>query len=167
MSDDATPAYVRKLRAEHAELQRELRAYRALLEAPPPPPDPGPIATRWQDVRWRATVTRDGGYVAAAVLYDLAHGHPILDLDEPHPVEVAVIELAAQAPDDIRALLTAAQSYERLVRAVQLLLTEWQSCADAPTRLDPELQQLANQLQAARRAALARGVGDLFEEHAQ
>lgn len=161
---DDTPAYVRKLRAEVADMRRQLGAYQALLLAPSPPPDPGPIATRWQDVRWRATMTRDGGYVVAAVLYDLTHGHPILDLDEPHPVEVAALELAAQAPADIRTLLATAEAYARLKRAVQQLLTEWQGRAGEPTRLDPELQQLAKQLQTERQADLARGVGDLFEE---
>lgn len=163
MSDDATPAYVRKLRAEHAELQRELRAYRALLEAPPPPPDPGPIATRWQDVRWRATVTRDGGYVAAAVLYDLAHGHPILDLDEPHPVEVAVIELAAQAPDDIRVLLDVLAAYERLQKVSRTLIERWADSRE-PTPFDLELAALSVQLRQERRTLLARGVGELFED---
>lgn len=130
---------------EYAALLRELQAYRALLEAPPPPPELGPIATRWQEVRWRATIERDGGYLVGAMLYDDAGGFPVFDLEEPSAAEAATIQLAAQAPADIRSLLEVVQAYERLQQVGRTLIEHWGELREA-TPLDMDLAALAVQL---------------------
>lgn len=159
-------AYVRRLREENDNLRRQLGAYQALIAPPPEPPPPGPIATRWQDVRWRATIERDGGYLVAARLYNDAGGYPIFDLDEPSAAEAAALQLAAQAPSDIRALLDVLRAYERLQNVGRQLIERWTETREA-TPLDLELAALAVQLRpsaAQRRADIARGVGELFED---
>ena len=156
-------AYVRSLRKENEDLRRQLGAYQALIEPPPPPPEAGPIATRWQDVRWKAQIARDGGYLVSAILYDDAGGYPVLHLDEPNAAETAAIQLAAQAPADIRVLLEVLAAYERLQRVGRTLVERWADSRE-PTSFDLELAALSVQLRRERRALLGRGVGELFED---
>lgn len=156
-------SYVRNLRQENDDLRRQLKAYQALIEPPPPPAEAGPIARRWQDVRWRAQIARDGAYLVSAILYDDTDGYALLHLDEPSRAEAATIQLLEQAPGDIRVLLDVLAAYERLQKVGRTLIDRWADSRE-PTPFDLELAALSVQLRQERRTLLARGIGELFED---
>lgn len=155
--------YVRNLRTENAALRQQLSAYQALIEPPRMGGNAEPIAARWHAVRWHAAIVQDGTYTVRAALYDENADTPIFELEEPRPDEVVAVQLAAQAPDDIRVLLEVLRAYERLQRVGRVLIEHWMNIRDQ-TPLDLDLAALAVQLRQEERTLLGQGLGQLFED---